>query len=48
MEFQQVAARRRMVRHFAPDPIERAVLERIAKTAQRAPRARVSALRTQP
>lgn len=37
MEFQDVVARRRMVRHFAPDPIERAVLERIAMAAQRAP-----------
>jgi nitroreductase len=39
MEFQDVVARRRMVRHFAPDSIERAVLERIARTAQRAPSA---------
>jgi FMN reductase [NAD(P)H] len=39
MDFQAVVAGRRMVRHFAPDPIERAVLERIARTAQRAPSA---------
>lgn len=37
MDFQKVVARRRMVRHFAPDPIDRAVLERIARTAQRPP-----------
>lgn len=39
MQFQDVVQRRRMVRHFAPDPIERDVLERIAATAQRAPSA---------
>jgi len=39
MEFAEVVQRRRMVRHFAPDPIERSVLERIAATAQRAPSA---------
>lgn len=39
MEFSEVVHRRRMVRHFAPDPIEREVLERIAGTAQRAPSA---------
>jgi nitroreductase len=39
MEFQKVVAGRRMVRHFASEPIERAVLERIATTAQRAPSA---------
>jgi nitroreductase len=39
MDFQEVVARRRMVRHFAPDPIDRAVLVRIAMTAQRAPSA---------
>ena len=39
MEFAEVVARRRMVRHFEPEPIERAVLERIASTAQRAPSA---------
>ena len=36
MEFSELVQRRRMVRHFAPDPIERSVLERIAATAQRA------------
>jgi nitroreductase len=39
MEFAEVIQRRRMVRHFAPDPIDRAVLERIAAAAQRAPSA---------
>jgi nitroreductase len=39
MEFTEVVRRRRMVRHFAPDPIDRAVLERIAAIAQRAPSA---------
>jgi nitroreductase len=39
MEFTEVVQRRRMVRHFAPDPIDRSVLERIAATAQRAPSA---------
>lgn len=39
MEFADVVRRRRMVRHFAPDPIGREVLERIVATAQRAPSA---------
>ena len=39
MEFSEVVRRRRMVRHFAPDPIGREVLERVAATAQRAPSA---------
>ena len=39
MEFQDVVTRRRMVRHFATEPLDRAVLERIALTAQRAPSA---------
>jgi nitroreductase len=39
MEFSEVVQRRRMVRHFSPDPIDREVLERIAATAQRAPSA---------
>ena len=39
MDFQDVVRRRRMVRHFAPDPIDREVLERIAATAQQAPSA---------
>ena len=39
MEFSEVVQRRRMVRHFSPDLINREVLERIAATAQRAPSA---------
>ena len=39
MEFADVVQRRRMVRHFSPDPIDREVLERIAASAQRAPSA---------
>jgi nitroreductase len=39
MQFSEVVRNRRMVRHFAPEPIEREVLERIAATAQRAPSA---------
>src|SRR6187402_2944612 len=39
MQFAEVVARRRMVRHFAPEPVDRAVLERIAATAQRTPSA---------
>ena len=39
MEFSELVRRRRMVRHFAPDPIDRDVLERIAAIAQRAPSA---------
>ena len=39
MEFGDVVQRRRMVRHFAPDPVEREALERIAAAAQRAPSA---------
>jgi nitroreductase len=39
MEFSEVVQRRRMVRHFSPDAIDRQVLERIAATAQRAPSA---------
>jgi FMN reductase [NAD(P)H] len=39
MEFAEVVRRRRIVRHFAPEPIPREVLERIAATAQRAPSA---------
>ncbi len=39
MELSEVVQRRRMVRHFASDPIDRVVLERIAATAQRAPSA---------
>ena len=39
MDFTEVVRRRRMVRHFTDEPVERAVLERIALTAQRAPSA---------
>jgi nitroreductase len=39
MEFSEVVQRRRMVRHFSPDPIDRESLERIAAIAQRAPSA---------
>ena len=39
MQFSEVVRQRRIVRHFAPDPIDRDVLERIAAAAQRAPSA---------
>ena len=39
MEFQEVIRRRRMVRNFSGEPIDRAVIERIAAIAQRAPSA---------
>ena len=39
MEFQEVIRRRRMVRNFADEPVERDVIERIAAIAQRAPSA---------
>ena len=39
MEFEEVVRRRRMVRHFADEPVDRSVLERIAAIAQRAPSA---------
>lgn len=39
MEFTDVVRQRRIVRHFAADPIDRSVLERIAAAAQRAPSA---------
>ena len=39
MEFAEVVRRRRMVRHFADEPVERSVLERIAAAAQRTPSA---------
>jgi nitroreductase len=39
MEFSEVVRRRRMVRHFSDEPVDRAVLERIAATAQRTPSA---------
>lgn len=39
MEFVDVVRRRRIVRHFANEPVDRAILERIAAVAQRAPSA---------
>ena len=39
MEFQDLIRKRRMVRHFADEPVDRAVFERIAAAAQRAPSA---------
>lgn len=39
MDFREVVARRRMVRRFATEPLDRALLERIGLTAQRAPSA---------
>ena len=39
MEFQEVIRRRRMVRNFSDEPVDRAVIERIAAIAQRAPSA---------
>lgn len=39
MEFQQVVARRRMVRSFVERPVPRSVLEHIAATAEKAPSA---------
>ncbi len=39
MEFREVVQRRRMVRHFADEPVSRGVLERIAAVAQRTPSA---------
>jgi FMN reductase [NAD(P)H] len=39
MEFREVVRRRRMVRNYADRPVSRAVLERIAATAQKAPSA---------
>ena len=39
MEFSEVVRRRRMVRHFSPEPVERETIERILKLAQRAPSA---------
>ena len=39
MEFKQVVRKRRMVRHFKPDPVEREVIERILDLARRAPSA---------
>jgi nitroreductase len=39
MEFAEVMARRRMVRNYTEDPVDRAALERIAAAALRAPSA---------
>jgi nitroreductase len=39
MELTELVHRRRIVRHFADEPIDRSVLERIARLAQRAPSA---------
>lgn len=39
MEFTEVVRRRRIVRHFANEPVDREVLERIAAIAQRTPSA---------
>jgi nitroreductase len=39
MEFEKVVRRRRMVRHFKPDPVERATIERILDLARRVPSA---------
>jgi nitroreductase len=39
MEFADVIRKRRMVRHFKPDPIDDEVIERILRVAQRAPSA---------
>ncbi|HUZ00126.1 MAG TPA: nitroreductase family protein [Thermomicrobiaceae bacterium] len=39
MEFADVVRRRRIVRHFSPDPIDPSVLDRMLRLAQRAPSA---------
>ena len=39
MEFQDVVRKRRMVRHFTPEPVPAATVRRIIATAQRAPSA---------
>jgi nitroreductase len=39
VEFQALLPRRRMVRHYAPDPVPRDVVERIVSTIRRAPSA---------
>lgn len=38
-EFRELLPKRRMVRHFAPDPVPREVVERIVATVRRAPSA---------
>src|SRR5579864_5389930 len=39
MEFADVVRRRRMVRHFTPEPVPIEIIERIVRTAQHAPSA---------
>jgi len=39
MEFQDVVRKRRMVRHFTPEPVPASTVKRIISTAQRAPSA---------
>jgi FMN reductase [NAD(P)H] len=39
MEFRELLKRRRMVRHYAPDAVDRETLERIVSTVRRAPSA---------
>ena len=39
MEFQELLPRRRMVRHYAAEPVSREALERIVATVRRAPSA---------
>jgi FMN reductase [NAD(P)H] len=39
VDFTEVVRRRRMVRHFADEPVDQAILQRVAATAQRAPSA---------
>ena len=37
MEFRELLTHRRMVRHYAPDPVSRETIERIVRTVRRAP-----------
>ena len=39
MEFSEVVRRRRMVRRYSPEPVDRAVLDRVLRNALRAPSA---------
>lgn len=39
MEFRELLPRRRMVRHYAPEPVSREAIERIVATVRRAPSA---------
>jgi len=39
MDFQELLGRRRMVRHYAPEPVPRETLERVVATVRRAPSA---------